>query len=214
MKLKLNLLAGAAILSAVSLTSLAQTPAIPDGSNGSRAPLPANRPSDYSAATTQNADSSALVANHIGAPESNQAFAITPVAPLPESYATTAPAAEPVLSPTGRSVAIAGESLGAANLSSQIRSNATASQDQLRDVEARVAVSEQSMATTRSAMPTLSTEGQEKFDAANSEVKAKGQSLRRSIKAARNTSSEQVAADFEAYAAAVTRVDALASGQP
>lgn len=218
MKLKFNLLAGAAIVSAVSLTTFGQSVPVQDGSNASRAPFPEYRPSEYTAVTVQNADGSGshtkLVANHIGASDSNQAVAVTPSAPLPQTYVAPPSAGEPVLTPTGRSLGVAGASLDALQIGSQIRSNATATREQLLDIEARVAANEQSMTTTRDTIPVLSAEAQEQFKMANSDVKAKEQALRQSISAARNATAEQVAADYEAYAAAVDQVDALTAAKP
>lgn len=220
MKLKLHLLVGAALSSFVSLSSFAQSvvltpPPIQNGSSNSRAPLPAQRSFEFTRVTKTAPWTTDTVysANHIGGLTSAQfAAAQTPASAGAVMIASTAPVVAPVV--VTPAVA-AGRSLDATQMGSQIRSDATASRDQLRDIEARVVVSTQSMAETRGTMAALTAEDQKQFNSANTDVQEKAQTLRNSIQVARNTetSGEQVATDFEAYAAAVARVDRIALAQ-
>jgi hypothetical protein len=75
-----NILAFAVISSVASLSSFAQAPAAPNGSNASRAQLPSNRPTDFvrvsRLATNPSAPSqSVLIATHIDGPVTNQVVA-------------------------------------------------------------------------------------------------------------------------------------------
>jgi hypothetical protein len=88
MKLTLNVLALAVVSSVASFSAFAQAPAVQDGSNGSRAPLPSNRPADFVRIIKYTTDGSApsktvLIATHIGGPTPNQLVAVVaPAAPV------------------------------------------------------------------------------------------------------------------------------------
>ncbi len=75
-------LALALISSALTLSAFAS---VRDGSNGSRAPLPAQRPNDFVRVTQYSTDRSSptksvLLATHIGGPVQNEAIAVNAVA--------------------------------------------------------------------------------------------------------------------------------------
>lgn len=196
MKTKMNLLTAALLAGLTSLSVSAQVmaPPVRDGSNASRAPLPSNRPSEYVPVGTDGITAkSPLVAVHIGNDAPRQAIvATTPVARLPVVVATVD----------------AGPSLEAAAVGSQLRSETTASQSQLTDIEARVKASTETMAATRSSLPAMNAANTAQIKAAGDEVKDTELALRKSIQAARTTSTDKVASDYEAYAAAVARMDA------
>jgi hypothetical protein len=72
--------------SLVSLSAVAQSAPVRDGSNASRAPLPSSRPAEYVRVihytSTGSQPHSALVAMHIGGPTANQLVAVAaPAAP-------------------------------------------------------------------------------------------------------------------------------------
>lgn len=110
--MKLNLLAGAVLASGLTLSTWAQPavvisrPPVQDGSNASRAPLPTNRPSEYSRVTATRENSSLpadaiLAANHIGGATSDQIVAeMTPPVPAAQVYVATTPVGEPVVMAT------------------------------------------------------------------------------------------------------------------
>lgn len=115
---------------------------------------------------------------------------------------TPAPApvigAEPNLLPTGRPTIAVSSGIDAASVTQSIRASTMANRDQiLSDIESRVSASERMMSTAHIT--------------ASDDVKAKARALKKSVAAARKDwtgSREKLAADYEAYAAALTRVDA------
>ena len=201
MKTNMNLLTAALLASIATLSVSAQ---VKDGSNSSRAPLPSQRPQEYvQVATDGISGNSSIVANHIGGPATTQQIAVvTPVqTTTTQVYAVVTPAPVP---------ASAGATLDVTHVGPQLRSDATASQEQLSDLEARVKASGESMAATRSTQPAMSATNTAALKVANNDVKDTEAALRKSIKTARSTNSEQqqLASDYEAYAAAVARVAA------
>lgn len=169
-------------------------PAFPDGSNWSRAPFPAQRPHD----DVKGPDGQAIDNLPPNTPSTN----IEPEIPAPRVaiFQPVQPTAtvDATLLPTGRvSVAM---SMDATNVAQQIRAGTAASREQvLNDIEARLSASERTL-TTMSSSSDL-----------NAEVKARARALRKSIDHARSDWSKhqsQLAADYEAYAAALARVDA------
>jgi hypothetical protein len=196
----IQLLLGAAICSVVTLTTFAQSqvitrPSINDGSNGSRAPLPVNRPSEYDRVSMNRGVDTILVARHIGGPSPAQfAAAHAPVAP-------------------GMPVVAAVASLDASQVGTQLRANPTASRDQIREINARVALSDQVMNTNRGNMSVLTATEQTQLNSANSDMKDTNKTLQKSIKAANTTTGAQLATDYEAYAAAVARMDVIVLAQ-
>lgn len=219
MKTKMNLLTAALLASIASLSVSAQVQAPPvrDGSNASRAPLPSQRPSEYVNVTRDNTTGkTAIIANHIGSDTQQQTFVATTPVPRTEIVATTTTVTESVVTPVIVATVDAGPSLNAAQVGTQLRSETTASQSQLTDIEARVQASSDTMAATRSTLPAMNAANTAQIKVAGDDVKATERALRKSIKAARTTSTDQVASDYEAYAAAVARMDTasrLASNQ-
>jgi hypothetical protein len=210
MNLNPTRLAAAIIAGLVSLSSSAQT-LVNDGSNGSRTPLPSNQPDQFVSIVRVSPDSDvapkpALVADRIGGPAEHEQIVVAPSARESERLRLAAPVATVAN-------AAASPSLEASQVARELRSNATLSRVQLADLKTRVTRSRQSMATTRDTMPALSVANQSQFNVANADVKRKARTLRDSMKAGRNQSSAQVATDYEAYAAAVARVDGIAFAQ-
>lgn len=209
MKTKMNLLTAALLASIASLSVNAQVQAPPvrDGSNASRAPLPSHRPSEYVNVVTDGITAkSTVVAVHIGNDAPRQGIVATaPVQTTPVTTTTTV--TESVVTPIIVATVDAGPSLNAAQVGTQLRSETTASQSQLSDIEARVKASSETMAATRSTLPAMNAANTAQIKAAGDDVKDTENALRKSIKAARTTSTDQVASDYEAYAAAVARMD-------
>ncbi len=216
-------LAGAMLATAGLSNASAQTssgkpivitpPVVHDGSNSSRAPFPAQRQADDVTAPDGKAidetGANSRVANIEPAAPAVRVAVLQPATP-------PAFAGEPGLLPTGRStVAIAG-SLDAATFTPTIRSMMYESREQtLADIDARIKNSEKAMSALRGTTHQMSAEARQQFNAADDEVKAKARALRKNLKDARKANSaqwettrEQLAADYEAYAAAAARVDA------
>lgn len=214
-------------LSATAL-SFAQTlsrPAKPDGSNASRAPFPAERPfDDVKPADGEAVDQGVPPNTPATAPAPAPAPAIAVFGPAPEasasaSVATSTPAASAeTLSPTGRSTVAVATSLESTRIVPSIRSATHASRDQvITDIEARLSAADKSLGSVRSSSSEMSATGRTQFKAAEDAAKEKEKALRDSIRAARNASSAEwesarskLAADYEAYVAAVGSLDASA----
>ncbi len=182
-------------------------PAIKDGSNWSRAPFPAARQFD----DTKPADGKAIdetganprVANPDPAPPAPRAATLQPPAP--------AVVGEPGLLPTGRTTVAIATPLDSATFAPSIRSTMYESREQtLADMEARLKASEKAMSALHKTESQMSADAKQQFNAAADEAKTKAHALRQEIKSARKASSaqwestrDQLAADYEAYAAAL-----------
>lgn len=210
MKTQIHFLTAALLASFASLSVSAQVmaPPVRDGSNASRAPLPSQRSSEYvNVIRDDTTGKTAVIANHIGSDTQQQTFVATTPVPHTEIVATTPTVTESVVTPVIVTTVDAGPSLNAAQVGTQLRSETTASQSQLTDIEARVKASTATMAATRSTLPAMNAANTAQMKAAGDNVKDTEIALRKSIKAARTTSTDQVASDYEAYAAAVARMD-------
>jgi hypothetical protein len=174
-------------------------PAAPNGSNWSRAPAPAQRPLD----DVKGPDGQAIDQLPPNTPATN----IEPPVPAPR-IAVMQPAstpgyavAEPALVPTGRNTVAVAATMDATTVAQSIRSATMANRDQvLADIESRLSASDKIMTSMSSVASDL-----------NADVKAKASTLKKSISNARkdwDRNREQLAADYEAYAAALARVDA------
>lgn len=217
------ILAIGVIASAGFSTLLAQTndgrpivispPAIKDGSNWSRAPFPAQRQFDdvnppNGKAIDETGPNSPVAKIEPPPPEAR--VAILQPTPAPEIFG------EPGLLPTGRTTVIIATPLEVTTFAPSIRTMTFASRDQmLADIEARVKNSERAVNSLRGTTNQMSATGRQQFTAASDEVKQKARALRKTLKDARKASDAQwdsirmqLAADYEAYAAAVARIDA------
>jgi hypothetical protein len=208
---------------AVSSTASAQSsagkpivispPAVKDGSNWSRAPFPAQRQFD----DTKPADGKAIDETGPNSPVAN-IEPLPPAARVAVLQPTPAPTitGDPGLLPTGRTTVVVATPLEVTTFGPSIRSMTIDSRNQMfTDIETRVKNSEHAMASLRSTTSQMSAEGRQQFTAASDEVKEKAKALRKSLKDARratdaqwDSTRAQLAADYEAYAAAVARVDA------
>lgn len=195
-------------------------PAVQDGSNWSRAPFPAQRRYD----DLKSPDGQAIDQNSPGNSEATnieppvppaRVAILQPTAPAGVAVAT-ATTPEPVLAPTGR-VAVA-TTLDAATFGPSIRAATHANKNQIiADIESRLNATDAAIGNARSA---LSSSGRQAFATAEDTVKQKAKALRKSLDNARKASAAewenarmQLAADFDAYAAAIANIDATATGR-
>lgn len=191
-------------------------PTVSDGSNASRAPFPADRPFDDTKAPDGQAVDQELPPN---------TPATEPPAPPPPTVAifqADRPASEATLSMTGRPTVGIATSLDAPRVTTTIRGQSDTARDQLiADIETRLDASQTALRGFRSSTREMSAESRDQFEAAADDLKAKEKALKKSLKAARkadaqewNNARTQLAADYEAYAAAAARIDALAGIAP
>jgi hypothetical protein len=190
-------------------------PAVQNGSNWSRAPFPAERRFD----DVKPADGQAID----NLPPNTPATNIEP--PVPEARvavlqgpSTPAPTAvaDATLLPTGR-VAVA-TSFDAATVTPTIRTATVANRNQvIADIESRITASESAVGSMRNTASQMGTEARRQFNAASDDVKEKAKALRKSLAAAKKATDQewesakaQLASDFEAYGAALGRIDSAA----
>lgn len=175
-------------------------PARHDGSNWSRAPLPASRPMDDLKRPDGQAIDQSLPPN---TPASNTEPVLPPprvaiLQPTPPINQSIGIGAEPGLLPTGRTSVAVSANLDSATVAQSIRSATAANREQvLSDIESRMAASDRVVSTAHANL--------------SADAKAKAKALKKSVKEARkdwDASNAQLAADYEAYAAAMGRVDA------
>jgi hypothetical protein len=122
---------------------------------------------------------------------------------------------DPSSLPTGRSRTPVAAALDAQNFASTFRSATAATRGKLlTDVESRLAVAEAALAEVEKSTPEMSAGGREQFKSATNEARAKAKALRKSMDVAHGATEEewegaraQVAADYHAYAAALSRID-------
>lgn len=194
-------------------------PTINDGSNASRAPFIAARPTDDAKRPDgQSIDKNVPPNTPATDPEPNV---------LPDARVAilqpARPAAiigDPGLLPTGR-VAVT-TSLESTTVVPSIRAGMHEGRDTLMaDIETRVNAGDAAVSAMRRTERDMSAEGRAAFKAADDEVKARAKALWKSIRAAKNASAAewdaaraQLAADYEAYATAMARIDATAGIAP
>lgn len=201
-------------------------PAVPNGSNWSRAPFPAKRQFD----DTKPADGVAIdhtlppntPATNNEQPGSGGRMAVAAPAPAPAPVAVAvapAPAVivatEPALQPTGRGSVTVASSLDATTFGPTLRSATYANRNQvIADIESRVSATDTALGTVRGTANAMSADGKRAFHTAEDTVKQKAKALKKSIQAARKASESewenaraQLASDFDAYAAAIASVD-------
>ncbi len=183
-------------------------PAIPDGSNASRAPFPAKRPlDDVKPMDGQSIDPDV--------PPNTPATDI-PAPPPPRVAVLQRPAStEPTLLPTGRVNTTAAAAADGARIVPGLRVMAFESRDtMLAEVDARVDATGAQINANRDIMRDLSAEPRERFKDAATVVEERERALRHSIKEARKADAAgweaaraQLANDYDAFAAAAANFD-------
>ncbi|HVU32241.1 MAG TPA: hypothetical protein VHE61_02320 [Opitutaceae bacterium] len=223
---RLLAVAGAAVIAAAptvfaethnraSAPTIITPPAVPDGSNMSRAPFPAARPFNDVLPPSGHAIPQDMPPN---TPSTNP----DPIAPPPPAFAILQPREAPGLMPTGRPSTGASVALDPAHMEPAIRSSSFASRDDIVDsVRVRMRQSEVTMLEFRRTESDMSPEGRTQFRTADDEVRARGKQLEHSLRAAARASSEnwdaaraQLAADYDAYADALASVDTAVGVAP
>jgi hypothetical protein len=190
-------------------------PAVPDGSNFSRAPFPAARPQND--VTPPNGE-----AFDQDMPPNTPSTTPAPEPPPPATIAILQPKTEPGLMPTGRTSVSATVALDTAQVEPAIRSATYESRDGLIDgLRTRIRESESTLSQFRRTENEMSAEGRSQFRSAADEVHARRKALDKSLRAAERASAAdwdsaraQLVADYDAYAAAVTHVDSLVGVAP
>lgn len=192
-------------------------PAIPDGSNFSRAPFPASRPQND--VTPPNGE-----AIDLNVPPNTPATTPEPYAPPPAAIAILQPRTnvEPGLMPTGRPTTGAAVALDATRVEPSIRVATFENRSEvLGGLRNRLQQTKTTLAEFRRTENEMSAEGRTQFKSAMDEVKSREKALDKSLRAAERASSSewdaaraQLVADYDAYAAAVARIDAAAGIAP
>ena len=189
--------------------------AVQNGSNWSRAPFPAARPQNDVLPANGEAFDQSL-------PPNTPSTTPEPLAPPAPVVAIMQPRTEPGLMPTGRPGIAASAALDDAHLQPMIRNSSFDSRDQVVDnVRAHVNQAQDTISAFRHSEGQMSASGRSQFDALKGEVKAAHKQLEHSIRNAADASSSgwdaaraQLATDYDAYAAAVARMDAAVGLQP
>lgn len=215
--------AGIATVSAQTASSrdpiVITPPAVPNGSNWNRAPFPAARQRD----DVRPPDGQAVDQN---LPPNTPATDPEPH-PLPEPTVAilqpqAGPAADPALLPTGRPTVGVAASLNAAQTAAAIQASAFEAREQLADdIEARMRAANTALASMRSSAREMNADARSQFRAADDEIKQAERAVRDSLRAARRATTAEwesartrVASAFQAYADAVSRLDASAGLAP
>lgn len=200
-------------------------PAVPDGSNASRAPFPAKRQMDDIQRPNGEAIDRELPPN---TPASEEP--LNP--PVRVAIFQSQPAAQPVeiapsfgnepaLAMTGRPSAGVAVSLEAARIAPALRAQPMAGRETLlRDIEARVKAAEKSRHDFRATTQEMNPDAREQFRTASDAMESREKALRKSLRAAEKANDAewegartQLAADYEAFAAAAAQLDAV-TGMP
>jgi hypothetical protein len=91
----------------------------------------------------------------------------------------------------------------------------------ITDVESRVTAAEAALDAVEKSTDDMSAGGREQFKSATNEARAKAKALRKSMDVARGATEEewegaraQVAADYHAYAAALSKIDSVMGVAP
>lgn len=204
-------------------------PAVQDGSNRSRAPFQAARVAD----DTKAPDGQAVDRTNPNTPASNTEpplppapFAVLqPSIPLATAGAIaviTPVQTDQTLTPTGRSTVAVANSMDTVTFVPTIHASSYTAREQLiSDIEQRVANSDAGMASYRATLNQMSADGRRSFESASDDVKDKAKALQKSIKSARKAkdsnwegSRAELASAYEAYAAALARVDSSSGAAP
>lgn len=225
MKPSLHLIAGAVLSSVVTLSAFAQAnhsrkpvilqpPAVQNGSNASRAPFASARQFD----DVRPADGLAIDRNL--PPNTSSTDPNPDPLPLPR-VAILQPAGrgaigDPGLLPTGRPTVALSTGLDSANVVTGLRGAAHSSRDVvIGDVDTRWMASQASMNAMRGTQGEMGASGRAQFQSLQEEVNDLDRDVRLALRDARYATTEnwesaktRLASAYEAYAAAVARVDA------
>lgn len=190
-------------------------PAVPNGSNFSRAPFPAAR---WENDVTRPND----MAFDLDLPPNTPSTTPDPIAPPVPRFAILQPRVPPGEMPTGLVAIGASTALDPGRVEPTIRSATYESRDDLIDsLRLRVRQGQTTVAELRRNQSQMSAEGRAQFNAAMSEAKARGKRLDKSLRSAAGASSTswdsargQLAADYDAYAASLAQIDAAAGIAP
>ncbi len=190
-------------------------PAVPDGSNYSRAPFPAARRENDT--TPPNG-----MAFDLDMPPNTPSTTPEPIAPSAPRYAILQPRIPPGEMPTGIATMGASAALDPARIEPSIRNAMYDSRTELIDgIRARVRQSQSALSELKRTRSQMSAEGRAQFDAATSEARAREKTLAKSIRSASHASNTtwdsaraQLAADYDAYAASLAQIDASAGITP
>lgn len=193
-------------------------PPIPNGSNWSRAPFPAERPQND--ATPPNA-----MAFDLDLPPNTPATTPEPFAPPPAAFAILQPArptVDPGTLPTGLPTVGASVALDAARVEPSIRNAMFEGRDDLVDgLRVRLRQSELALTGFERSRADMSASGRSQFDTLFAEARAREKALDRSIRTASRASIDtwesaraQLVADYNAYAAALAQLDAAVGIAP
>lgn len=195
-------------------------PAVQSGSNSARAPFIASRPFD----DARKPDGQAIDRNvPPNTPASDREPNALPEPRLAILQRTPAPfATDPGLLPTGRTTVSVATTIDTASVAPTIRAGTFEAREQVAaDIESRLKNADTALASVRNSSAQMSAAGRTQFKAAEDDVKDREKALRKSLRAARKASAAewdaartQLAADYEAYASAVARVDAATGVTP
>jgi hypothetical protein len=203
--------------------TIATPPAVKQGAVENPAPFPSARQFEDDKGPNDRAISRA--------PESTPAT--TPPAPpsnvkarverdTAPAITTVPPQPDPGSLPTGRATMALAASLDAPTFGPSLRSASVATRTQvIADLESRMTTAENALTTMGNSVSEMSADGRQRFKAASDEVKERSRALRKSVQAARQASEQQwesaraqLASDYDAYAAALGRIDAAATVTP
>jgi hypothetical protein len=187
-------------------------PAIPDGSNFSRAPFPAAR--QQNDVTPPNGE--AFDQNM--APNTPSTTPEPMPAPAPV-VAVLQPRVAPGLMPTGRPVAA---SAGLVQVTPVVQNATFQTRDDVIDrVRVGMRQGDTAVREYKRTESEMSAQGRTQFEAARNEVKAREKALDRSLRTAANASASgwdsaraQLAADYQAYVQSLARLDQLVGVTP
>ncbi len=190
-------------------------PAVPDGSNASRAPFPAARWQNDVVPPSGEAFPQNM-------PPNTPSTTPAPIAPPVATVAILQPKVAPGLMPTGHPTVGAAAALAPAQMENGIRNAPFESRDDLIDgIRVRMRSSETTMVEFRHSESEMSPEGRSQFDALKDQVKERQDALEKSIRTAGRASSAdwdqaraQLASDYDAYAVALSQVDAAVGVAP
>jgi hypothetical protein len=211
-----HVLVGALALGSISTVRAANStrapivltpPAIQDGSNASRAPFPAKRQMD----DVKPADGQSIDPD---VPPNTPATDI-PAPPPPVVAVLQRPAGEPALTPTGRVTTTAAAAADVVRVAPGLRAMAFDSRDTLlADLSTRIDTTIAQVNANRDIMRDLTAGPRDQFKDAAAAVEERERALRHSIKLARKADAAgweaaraQVAADYDAFAAAAANFD-------
>jgi hypothetical protein len=189
-------------------------PAVPNGSNWSRAPFPSARQFD----DVKGPDGIAIdrdVPPNTPATDPDPHPLRAPRVAIAQPRNANPVTGEPALLPTGRVTTSASAALDPARMTSAIRADDfQARKDVAADVESRITLANDALAGTRTTTRDMSPEGRAQFKALDNTARERERTVHSSAyAAARSTDRDweanrtQLAADYEAYADAIRQID-------